>query len=196
MARELERRVVELTVRGLGARIVPTPAWLVRPGRTECGERWGLMRAIYRDLTGMELPDVMRPVERRELDAVLEVDGQTRILEVDETQHFNEFRALTLRHYAGRVPLAFDTAAWIARSEQKRRLEGGGFAKEKPPLFPGQNGRHRQRAFRDALADILPLEHGFAPTLRIAHFEVETWIYGAEAPERMQALLGERLQRN
>lgn len=30
----------------------------------------------------------------------------------------------------------------------RRRLEGGGFGKPKPPLFPGDGGRHRQRALR------------------------------------------------
>lgn len=190
MARELERAVIELVVRILGARIIPTPNWLIRPGREECGERWPLAQAIYRELTGLELPEVMRPVERREVDAVLAIDGQpARILEVDERQHFNEFRAQTLRHYVGSVPLAFDAAVWIERSDQKRRLEGGGFAKPKPPLFPGENGRHRQRAFRDALADILPPEHGLAPTLRIGDFEVKDWIFGSDSEGRMQGLL-------
>lgn len=190
MPRELERAVTELVVRILGAQIIPMPNWLIRPGRKECGQQWPLIEAIYRDLTGLELPDVMRSVERREVDAVLEIDGQpARILEVDERQHFNEFRAKTLRHYVGNVPLAFDAAAWIVRSEQKSRLEGGGFAKPKPPLFPGENGRHRQRAFRDALADILPPEHGLAPTLRIGDFEVKDWIFGSDSEERMRGLL-------
>lgn len=190
MPRELERAVTELVVRILGAQIIPTPSWLIRPGREECGQMWPLIQAIYRDLTKLELPDVMRSVERREVDAVLEIDGQpARILEVDERQHFNEFRAKTLRHYVGNVPVAFDATVWIDRSEQKSRLEGGGFAKPKPPLFPGENGRHRQRAFRDALADILPPEHGLAPTLRIGDFEVKDWIFGSDSEERMQGLL-------
>lgn len=70
------------------------------------------------------------------------------------------------------VPLAFDSTVWITRSDHRARLEGGGFAKPRPTLFPGENGRHRQRAFRDALADILPPEYRFAPTLRLADFEV------------------------
>jgi len=182
--------VTELVVRILGAQIIPTPSWLIRPGREECGQQWPLIQAIYRDLTGLELPDVMRSVERREVDAVLEIDGQpARILEVDERQHFNEFRVTTLRHYAGNVPLAFDAAVWIERSEKKSRLEGGGFAKPKPPLFAGENGRHRQRAFRDALADILPPEHGLGPTLRIGDFEVKDWIFGGDSEERMRELL-------
>ena len=194
MPRELERAVTGMVVGILDARLSSTPNWLIRPGRVECGAQWPLVQTIYRDLTGLELPEVMRPVERREVDAVLVVEGSLpRILEVDERQHFNEFRARTLRHYEGKIPLAFDAAAWIERSMQKQRLEGGGFAKPKPPLFPGENGRHRQRAFRDALADILPLEHGLAPTLRIGDFEVRDWLFGGDTEGLMRSLLDVKL---
>jgi hypothetical protein len=64
MPRELERAVVELVVRVLDAHVIPTPSWLIRPGKDECGKQWPLVQAIYRDLTGLELPRVMRPVER------------------------------------------------------------------------------------------------------------------------------------
>jgi hypothetical protein len=63
----------------------------------------------------------------------------------------------------------------------------------KPPLFPLEDGRHRQRAYRDALADLLPAVHGWLPTLRIADFEVAEWIYRPGARRRMEQLLGERL---
>jgi len=56
-------------------------------------------------------------------------------------------------------------------THRKSRLEGGGFAKPRPPLFPGVNGRHRQRAYRDVLADLLPPLHGFLPRARIGYFE-------------------------
>src|SRR4051794_10185028 len=36
---------------------------------------------------------------------------------------------------------------------------------------PHADGRHRQRAYRDALVDLLPAVHGRLPTLRIAYFE-------------------------
>jgi hypothetical protein len=43
------------------------------------------------------------------------------------------------------------------------------------------------------LADLLPPEHGWKPTLRIADFEVLPWIYTSGAEARMRALLDERL---
>jgi hypothetical protein len=60
-------------------------------------------------------------------------------------------------------------------------------------MFPGENGRHMQRAFRDALCDILPSEHGFLPTLRLGDFDVGSWIERDSASERMIALLDEKL---
>ena len=117
----------------------------------------------------------------------------TRVLEIDEIQHFNRFRAKTLLHYMTDVPVAFDKQRFLCASRDKSRLEGGGFAKPRPPLFPGRDGRHRQRAFRDALADILPIDHCYAPTLRIAYFEVEGWILGRDGEDRMRTLIGDRL---
>ena len=48
-----------------------------------------------------------------------------------------------------------------------------------------------QRAFRDTLADLLPSEHAFEPTLRIGDFEVLPWIYTNDAEARMRDLLDE-----
>lgn len=195
MPRVLERAVVGLVVDISGFTLGETPRWLKRPGRVECGNRWPLVSAVYADLTeGGELPDVAPVRERRTVDAVL-VDGEggRRILEVDEVQHFNAFRAATLYRYEREVTVAFDVEAWLRRCRDKTRLERGGFAKPRPPLFPGQNGRHRQRAFRDALTDILPGEHGWLPTLRIGDFEVEGWLHTRDAPLRMERLLTRRL---
>jgi hypothetical protein len=135
----------------------------------------------------------MPPREHRYVDAVLQRPGEPpRIIEIDEKQHFNEFRALTIRLYPDDVAMAFDRRVWLDRSELKKNFEGGGFAKPRPPLFDGELGRHKQRAFRDALCDILPPEHGFLPTLRIAHFEVTSWIYSASARDRMRELVEAR----
>ena len=171
MALEFQNSVVEAALTVTGARLMGTPAWLNHPGRLECGPVWGLAQDVYRQLTGLALPEVMPPRERRAVDAVLKyADGSHQILEVDESQYFNEYRALTLRSYND-TPVAFDRDAWLDACDQKGRLEGGGFAIPKPPLFPEENGRHQQRAFRDALCDLIPSVYGFHPTARVAYFE-------------------------
>lgn len=193
MAGELQAAVVPLVSSILGAELEATPGWLLRPGLDECGSSWKILYSIYTDLTRLELPDQMPPRERRRVDAVLDTgDGPPRILEVDETQHFNRYRAITLHRYPPTARVPFPVERWIEQSEKKTRLEGGGFGKPKLPLFPDEYGRHQQRAFRDALADLLPREHGFAPTLRIGDFEVLSWIYSDHAEAKMRRLLNGR----
>ena len=55
---------------------------------------------------GSLLPETMPPREGRRVDYVLTVAAQHRILEVDEKQHFNYYRAATLGHYADGTPVA------------------------------------------------------------------------------------------
>lgn len=150
-----------------------TPAWLNRPGLVECAGAWTTICAIYTDLTGLQLPEAMPPRERRRLDAVIvDPSGLRHVLEIDESQHFNVFRARTFERYPDSARLGFDREQWVQQCSAKARLEHGGFAKPRPPLFPGENGRHRQRAFRDALADLVPLEHGWGATVRFGAFEL------------------------
>lgn len=194
MARELEKAVVALVARLLLAQVDSTvPPWLKRPGKLDCGGHWPLIRRIYADLQRQDLPEVAPAHEWRRVDAVLiPPNGKCFVLEVDEAQHFNEFRRLTLERYPAAATLRFDKQEWIRRCNDKRVLERAGFARPKPPLFPGENGRHRQRAFRDALTDLLPPLHGYAPTLRIADFEVADWIGSVNARSMMTALLRAR----
>jgi hypothetical protein len=190
---KVQTRVLELVKEILGGTEERTPLWLMRPGADDCGERWSFVCSIYGELTGMTLPRTMPCRERRAVDCVLKVSSSPgRIIEVDESQHFNCYRATTLRFYPRDVKIAFNRNVWIERSETKKKLEGGGFGKPRPPLFPGDGGRHRQRAFRDALADIIPQQYGFEPTLRIAYFEVNGWLNADDASGRMERLLKDR----
>ncbi len=162
----------------------------------ECGRRWPLIQEIYFGLTGMQLPEMAPHKERRRLDGILSCGVEPpRVFEVDETQHFNKHRELTLSLYPPDIKIAFDIESVRAKCREKPRAEGGGFGRPCLPLFPGAGGRHRQRAFRDALADILPLEHGFAPTLRVADFEVAGWIASPQALDQMADLLSVRMAR-
>lgn len=197
MARELQARVLEVMSKSLRREVYggPTPAWLQRPGPEECGELWPLVRRIYRRLTGLQLPAAMPPRERREVDGMIGGLGSPwRLVEVDEAQHFNEFRAMTLSLYPEQVPLGFPKEVWLEASRHGRLIGPPGYWRPKPPLFPMDGGRHRQRAFRDALADLLPPLHGFAPTVRIGDFEVIPWIWDERgAPARLRRLMENRL---
>jgi hypothetical protein len=95
MAHEAEAGGRELLKKICGAPLT-TPAWLKRPGKTECGTRWELVRTIYQALAGKELQREVMPVrETRRVDGVFCFEG-TFIYELDEVQHFNSFRAATL----------------------------------------------------------------------------------------------------
>lgn len=193
MAHEAEEGARTLLKRICGSPL-ETPNWLKRPGKVECGSRWELVLTIYEAVAGKALNlETMPARETRRVDGVFQFEGTTFVYELDEVQHFNSFRAATLTHYPDDLRLGFDTAAWLRRCAAKKKLEGGGWAKERPPLFPGINGRHKQRAFRDALADIVPLEHGYGPTVRLDDHDVLGWMRERDAEDRMRRLLNERL---
>jgi hypothetical protein len=197
MRLDVQVRVTELVEAALRRRVYsgPTPDWLYRPGRAEIGVAWRRIRLIYRRLTdGLELPDRMPVRESRNVDGIIGGRGLPwRVLEVDERQHFNEFRAITLELYPTDVKVGFPLKDWLRESGRRKARAGGGWGARKPPLFPMSGGRHRQRAFRDALADLLPPIHDYAPTLRIAAFEVEPWMDARGAVTKMRALLEERM---
>lgn len=197
MPRVMEKRTIELLEAAFRRKVkYETPQWLIRPGKEEAEHLWRKIRLIYRRLTdGMELPEVMPLRERRVVDGVFGGRGiRHRIVEFDESQHFNPFRAQSLRLYTEGAELGFPKAIWLKHARQGRVIGGGGWAKPKPPLFPMPGGRHRQRAFRDALADLLPPLYGYAPTLRIADFEVEGWLWERGAATRLRRLVEDRLE--
>ena len=193
MAREIEKAVHRVLTKIYG-QDEGTPDWLMRPGQKECGSRWSLIQKIYHELTGGKLPDKMPSRERRKVDGVFQTTSNLYfVFELDEKQHFNAYRSVTLSLYPLNLLVGFSIDHWVKTCNKKSKLEGGGFAKPKPPLFPGENGRHCQRAFRDSLTDILPSEYGYLPTLRLADFEIRDWIYKPDAQDRMEKLVRTRL---
>ncbi|WP_168625667.1 hypothetical protein [Cryobacterium sp. BB307] len=191
---ELQRRFTSVLERVLsGLATVETevaPDWLRRPGRDELGNAWMLAQHVYGQLTGNILPDVMPPRERRRVDLVLTyADGSRQIVEFDERQHFTAARLTTLEVYDDSLPVGFDVSAWRDRCIRLQGREaGGGFAAPKPPLFPDAGGRHRQRAFRDFLADVLPPRYGWRPTVRFQDVEVAALLSQNNADEAISAL--------
>lgn len=115
--------------------------------------------------------------------------GSKRIVEFDEKQHFTGARLATLSFYDD-LEVAFDVGEWRTMSALGVGKEpGGGFAAPRPPLFPGAGGRHRQRAFRDFLADALRAEHeGWLPTVRLHHGEARAALQAEHPSEAFRTL--------
>jgi predicted translin family RNA/ssDNA-binding protein len=68
VARELENVVIQLVRRRYRSRELATPDRLQCPRWAAAGRRWRVLERVYRELTAMELPDVMQPRERRKVD--------------------------------------------------------------------------------------------------------------------------------
>ena len=110
------------------------------------------------------------------------------LIEIDESQHFTSFRAIALSLYPAETPLAFSIeeyrdlcATWAPVSDRYRA--------SKPAVAFGPAGRQRQRAYHDALRDLVTPAMGRPPVIRVAAPDRD----GAVAYERVRGLLHERL---
>lgn len=77
------------------------------------------------------------------------------IVEFDENQHFSRPRLTTLANYPDKAAVGFSIARW-------RQLCGEIDAVDDTPV-----DRDERRAWYDTLRDLLPLVHGFRPTVRL-----------------------------
>ena len=98
-------------------------------------------------------------------------------VEFDEKQHFNQFRKISLNFY-DKIDVKFPIHLYKGLNDGIKIKPGNsGFTrlKSNDTLFTEmlkgekQDNRTRQRAFRDFLKDLLPIENGFNPTLRIPY---------------------------
>lgn len=87
-------------------------------------------------------------------------------IEIDESQHFTSWRLRALNLYPPESPLGFDLqeyrslcAEWAPRSDRYRASKAAkGF---------GRRGRQRQRAYNDALRDLVVPAMGHPPLVRV-----------------------------
>lgn len=77
------------------------------------------------------------------------------LVEVDEVQHFTSARLTALCLYPRDVSLGFDLDEYLALAEQWRGRGDRAFAYKTAREFPGTAGRQRQRAYFDAVRDVL-----------------------------------------
>ena len=153
--------------------------WLTAvPDKNTLKDYWPLVKSVYAELVDHKY-DLDKQIEsikkpgKQYFDIWFD-DPYFLAVEFDEEQHFNQFRAITLKYYGD-----FDCDINISDYQQYcsviKNPGTSGFQKLKsrdplfPEMLPGvkQDNRIRQRAFRDFLKDITPLANGFGPTVRI-----------------------------
>lgn len=163
------------------------------------GEHFGETLCEWKS-EAIRVPDLLNhrglpPVLRRVLKAVEQHRGQAvrgrkglqlrfdiylpRIgvaVEFDERQHFTPLRAAALRAYPPDARLGFDKARWIDLCEQIR-------AGDNSPAY-----RDEQRAFYDAMRDLLAPDAGIAPVVRIFEEEV-AWEKGGGDTEEGREII-------
>jgi hypothetical protein len=124
---EVQKRVCELVTAVDGGEVGSSPSWLNRPTKSDCGRRWPAVKRIYTALTGQHLPSEMPPRERRSVDLVLIGDRMApRIVEVDEVQHFNAYRATT----SGSIRVRLRLRSTARRGSLRARPSGASRAED------------------------------------------------------------------
>ena len=92
--------------------------------------------------------------------------GSGCIIEIDEVQHFTTARLLTFDHYPD-VRLGFDPEEYRRLIERWRAQGDAAYAHRVSSDFPRRGGRQAQRAYNDALRDLLAPTFTGLPTIRI-----------------------------
>jgi len=105
------------------------------------------------------------------------------IVEFDESQHFSHARLITLANYPKNLPIGFPISHWQALC---RAID----AKDVQPF-----DRDERRAWYDTLRDLVPIIHGFKPTVRLYAEELRWCALTDTEPDlvRFRSLLGTRL---
>lgn len=135
--------------------------------------------AIYRELGGIQ-SEIPVGIKSKDLDVVI----NRKLLELDEENHFNRYRLLTLKASIYNANKAFNTERYkryCQEHESKCQMRGGYWtspSSEKqfgisntPGDFKGNgSARLKQRAFYDMLKDFIPHISG-NPIRRIAIYD-------------------------
>ena len=106
-------------------------------------------------------------------DLVVVATGQ--LVEVDEVQHFTTARKATLDHYPEAVSLGFSLDEYRLLVARHQSEGDRAFAHKRAADFDFAGGRQAQRAYNDALRDLLAPTFTGLPVVRVA---VPTRDYG------------------
>ena len=124
------------------------------------------LRAIFEALRGDA--DILANKKLMPINPDLVHPATGTVVEVDELQHFTSARLATLRLYPRTMALGFDFDEYVALVERWRSKGDRAFAHKTAAEFPGEAGRQRQRAYLDAVRDLLAPHFTGRPVIRIA----------------------------
>lgn len=159
--------------------------WLLNaPNKELYNQFWNEISNVYSNIVDSkwDLNEKISLVSQSKLSAKPRIDiwfeePYNFICEFDETQHFNQFRLMTLENSYKDFLYSFNYNQYLETCRSRILLpQTSGFFKlrGKDDLFPEmydsekQDNRLRQRAFRDFLKDIVPFKLGYNPTVRIS----------------------------
>ena len=129
----------------------PWPAHPAQYTNTPLGEPLAKISAALGDFRGHR--DFIKSAEMPPCDYF--VPDPPFILEFDESQHFSGARLITLCTYPAELKLGYSLAQWCDLCHQID-------ARDDQPF-----DRDERRAWYDMLRDMLPIVHGFQPTVRL-----------------------------
>ena len=90
------------------------------------------------------------------------------IIEIDEIQHFTSARLRSFDFYPQNVRLGYDLLDYVRLVKHWRARGDRAYAHKEAVDFPTPGGRQAQRAYNDALRDLLAPTFTQHPVLRIA----------------------------
>jgi hypothetical protein len=108
-----------------------------------------------------------------------------QIVEVDEIQHFTTDRLRTLELYPPDVSLGFDLGTYRELCQRHHRSADGYRAAKHATDFPFPGGRRAQRAFLDAVRDLLAPHLTGHPVLRVPAPECDADLAFARVEHRL-----------
>ncbi|HEX2228480.1 MAG TPA: hypothetical protein VHM64_15195 [Candidatus Binatia bacterium] len=151
--------------------------WSAKPedyASTAIGKSLEAVRAALGDLRGYR--DFIKSPLMPPCDYYL--PEQKRIVEFDESQHFTRQRSITLSLYPEDLKFGFPLERW---RDLCRRID----ATDDTPF-----DRDERRAWYDVLRDLVPISHGFKPTIRLYAGDYAWCSLNAENASDLATILG------
>lgn len=168
--RACKERVRELLTAIYGdCRVNHSFSWPARPeeyANTLIGNLLEQIRAALGDLRGHH--DFIKSAQMPPCDYF--IPDPPFIVEFDESQHFSRARLVTLTNYPDKIAVGYSISRW---QELCREID----AKDDTPF-----DRDERRAWCDTLRDLVPIVHGFKPTVRLYAEQLEWCSLEAGSP--------------